>query len=167
MTKILLFDGPTVSAMVVYALVAALVYIYLPKRMQIISNRPTKSQNILLLACLLFFVSLFLPSPPIQGQNTNFSTHFFGGGIFTGLVWLFLKRNLSWKPSIKLEIISLYFLVSGLGVANELFEFVANGLKIINIPSWDTWWDLFANTVGATFFYLVYRAGKKYRSKNS
>ena len=39
---------------------------------------------LLYLACGLFFISWYVPSPLIDGQDTAFMTHFIGGGIFTG-----------------------------------------------------------------------------------
>ena len=60
-----------------------------------------------------------------------------------------------------LELASLYFLVSGLGVANELFEFFLASTGIMYIPSWDTWWDFLANSLGALTFWLAYKVWQK------
>ena len=49
-----------------------------------------KYRWILYVACLLFFISWYLPSPLIDGQDTSFTTHFVGGGLFTGLFWVYL-----------------------------------------------------------------------------
>src|SRR5262245_2019692 len=122
----LVFESTPTSAYFVYAGVALATYFLLPMMINKISRRPIRGVSLLVAAGLIFFGSLFVPSPLIHGQNTHFLTHFFGGGIFTGLVWLFLKINLNWKLNPLLELLSLYFLVSGLGVANELFELLAN-----------------------------------------
>ena len=44
-----------------------------------------KYRWLLYVACLLFFISWYLPSPLIDRQDTSFTTHFVGGGLFTGL----------------------------------------------------------------------------------
>lgn len=101
----------------------------------------------------------------IQGDDTEFFTHFIGGGIFTGLLWLFIKKNLGWNHPPVIEIILLYLLVSALGVANELFEFAADQLGIISIPPNDTWWDLAANTLGVYAFWVVYKITRAFVNK--
>lgn len=108
-------------------------------------------------ACTLYIVSWWLPSPLIQGRDTSFTTHFLGGGVFTGMVWYYLKRSLQWRAHWLLEAFSLFALVSVLGVANELLEIVLylfgrmpNGIS-------DTSWDLLANTLGAFVFYVCYK----------
>jgi hypothetical protein len=42
-------------------------------------------------------------------------------------------------------------------------EFALNGVGIIHIPSNDTWWDLFANTLGAFSFWIIYRLSSQRR----
>ena len=49
-----------------------------------------KYRWLLYLACVLFFISWYLPSPLIDGRDTSFTTHFVGGGLFTGLLWIYL-----------------------------------------------------------------------------
>lgn len=145
----------------VYGSAAVFVYLFLPRYLQSLAKRPIKSNGLLLTASSIFFLSLFVPSPLIHGQNTQFCTHLLGGGIFAGLVWLFVKQNIKWPTSPLTELLTLYLLASGLGVANELFEFFMNGVGLIPSPSNDTWWDLFANTLGATGFWLVYKLTQK------
>jgi hypothetical protein len=153
------FDSQNITlfSLVLYAFIAGLIYLFLPRFLAGHGKRRPGSQPTLMLAASLFFLSVLLPSPLIHGKNTNFTTHFVGGGIFTGLIWLYLKRNLNWRAGWRLEITSLYFLVCGLGVANELMEFTLNGLGLANVPGTDTWWDLLANTLGAASFWLIYR----------
>lgn len=111
---------------------------------------------LLFLACLLFFISWYIPSPKIDGQQTQFFTHFVGGGIFTGLLWLYIKLVKKWHAAWWVEAASLFALVSSLGVTNELFEFVL--FKTGHMPHGiaDTTYDLVANTLGAFSLYLVY-----------
>lgn len=152
------FDSQNITffALFIYGVVALSTYLILPKLLKALGRSPAHL-TILKIAAGLFFISVLLPSPLINGKNTNFTTHVVGGGIFSGLIWLYLKRNFSFKAHWLLEIASLYFLVSGLGVANELMEFALDGVGLASIPAGDTWWDLFANTLGAGTFFLAYR----------
>lgn len=107
-------------------------------------------------AGFIFFVSWYLPSPKIDGQQTEFVTHFVGGGLFTGLLWLYIKLVKKWHAVWWVEAASLFALVSALGVANELFEFIL--FKMGHMPHGisDTSYDLVANTLGATVLFIVY-----------
>ena len=122
---------------------------------------------LLFLACLLFFISWYIPSPKIDGQQTQFFTHFVGGGIFTGLLWLYIKLVKKWRAVWWVEAASLFALVSTLGVANELFEFVL--FKTGHMPHGisDTSYDLVANTLGATLIFTMYLIEKLYRHGDS
>lgn len=121
---------------------------------------------LLLLACLIMFISWSLPSPLIYGQQTQFSTHFVGGGIFTGLLWLYIKLVKKWKAAWWLEAGSLFALVSALGVTNELFEIVLYVTGHMPEGIADTSWDLLANTLGALTLYVVYVLIKFVRARN-
>lgn len=110
------------------------------------------------IGCACYAFAWFVPSPLIDGEDTQFMTHFLGGGIFTGFVWLYIRRELKWKQSVVLELLSLYALVSMLGVTNELFELLITQIGLVRLTPCDTWWDLFANTAGALTFWLLYRA---------
>lgn len=116
------------------------------------------NQWLLVLAALLFSVSLFLPSPLIHGGKTQFLTHFFGGGVFVGLLCLYfrplIKRELIWYE----ELAILFVLVSAFGVVNELYELFAYETGISSQSVTDTSWDLVANTLGAMTFFIVYKA---------
>jgi hypothetical protein len=111
----------------------------------------------LLLACFLFFISWYLPSPDIQGQQTAATTHFVGGGVFTGLIWIYAKQYLRWTKHWIIELFSLLALVSLLGVMNELFELLVVNLGLANLHLTDTSWDLLMNTLGAITVWVVYR----------
>lgn len=151
--------------MILPLVVPFVVFIAVPLLVQWLSPEQRRDEHRLVLAvgCACYAISWFLPSPLIEGEDTQFSTHFVGGGFFTGFVWLYIVRQLGWKLSIPLEMLSLYALVSLLGVANELFELLVTQLGLVRLTPCDTWWDLFANTVGALTFWLLYRGGQLLR----
>ncbi len=119
-----------------------------------------KYRAYLYVACVLFLVSWYLPSPLIDGQDTSFVTHFVGGGIFTGLIWIYLKKSLHWRGFWLVEAFSLFSLVSALGCINELAELAMVKTGIAQITLSDTSWDILANTMGALLVYLAYLALK-------
>ena len=113
---------------------------------------------LLVSACVLFGISSFFPSPLIHGHDTLFMTHLLGGGVFVGLIWLYLRPALPTVPWYY-ELFLLYSATSALGVLNELYEtvvFEMGGLSTIN----DTSYDLVANTLGILLFYGVYKLTK-------
>lgn len=117
------------------------------------------NQLLLAVACVLFGLSILLPSPAINGEDTEFVTHLLGGGIFTGLLWLYFKPVI--KPQRWYgELFQILVLVSLLGVGNELFELLMHSLGITSEPLTDTSWDLLANTLGVFLFYACYRLTK-------
>ena len=101
------------------------------------------------IACVLFFISWYLPSPLIDGRDTSFTTHFVGGGLFTGLLWVYLVLAIRWRSHWLVMAFSVFALVSALGCINELAELymVKTGLAHITLD--DTSWDILANTLGA------------------
>lgn len=116
---------------------------------------------LLWMACLLFFVSWYLPSPLIDGKDTAFVTHFLGGGVFSGLVGLYLKLSTGWRAHWVVEGVWLFALVSALGVLNELFELLLYVLGGMPEGIGDTSWDLLANTLGAFTVWLVWLVTKR------
>ena len=142
--------------LLVSILVPILTYLFLPTLLNQINPQGNPKQILLVLACTLFFVSWYLPSPEIQGEQTAAVTHFIGGGVFTGLIWLYVKTHLRWKAAWPLELVSLLAMVSLLGVANELFELFAVSVGIANLPLTDTSWDLLMNTLGALLVWVGY-----------
>ena len=141
-------------------IVPTLVYLAAPRIVSSLGH-PAKHSALLSAACFVYFISWYIPSFPVDGRNTAFVTHFIGGGIFSGMLWLYFKKNLGWKLSPTLELFTLYALVSALGVANELFEFAAFETGIRFVSGFDTWWDLFANTLGALAFWTGYRLSRR------
>ncbi|MEO5927478.1 MAG: hypothetical protein ABIO72_02125 [Patescibacteria group bacterium] len=137
--------------------VPILVYALFPAFIQIATGKQFKRDGILLVACVLYFISWQLPSPLIHGHNTSFTTHLIGGGVFTGLLWLSVKKQMNWKMTWLIEAMSLFACVCMLGVTNELFELATVELHLTRLTGTDTWWDLFANTLGAFIFWIFYR----------
>ncbi len=134
--------------------VPVLLYILVPR----LIGKQDAPKTLLSAACLTFFAAGWLPSPLIAGQQTSWVTHIVGGGIFGGLLWLYIARAYDWLPKpAYIEIGSLYALVCALGVANELFEAVTYSLFGWPKTIADTSWDLVANIVGTLIFYFVYR----------
>ncbi len=121
------------------------------------------SRLLLIAACILFGISVFLPSPIIAGEDTEFFTHVFGGGFFTGMLWLYFKPVIK-KNQWYVELLYLFLLVSSLGVINELFELFLHTAGITPEPLTDTSWDLLANTLGVAVFYGCYQ-GVKYAKR--
>lgn len=136
---------------VIAGIVPLILVVLIPKILNTdaIVNRP------LYIACFLFFISWWLPSPHIDGMNTAFVTHFVGGGIFSGFLWLYLVRATNLKLDVLMQVLTLFALVSMLGVANELFEWVLFKLGFMPEGIADTSLDLLANSMGAVFFYLI------------
>jgi hypothetical protein len=137
------------------------VYLLLPPLLQKLCGKPVARNKTLILACVLFFVSWYLPSPQIHGNFTAATTHFVGGGVFTGLLWLYIKQRLGWNAPLIIEVISLLGLVSILGVVMELAELTAVELGLFSLPHTDTSWDLLMNTLGAILFGIGYAVVKK------
>lgn len=141
-------------------LVPIALYIGLPPLCDFFKLKGKGSSKLLIMAGIIYFISWYLPSPDIEGRDTSFVTHLVGGGIFSGFVWLYLKERANQKLSWLAELITLYALVSALGVANELFEFAMVQLGFIELDPSDTWWDLVANTSGALLFWIFYKLRK-------
>lgn len=120
----------------------------------------------LYLACFLYFISWYLPSPLIHGQDTGFTTHFLGGGIFTGLFWLYLKQTLHWKSHWITEFFSLFALVSALGCLNELTEIAIVEFGLYQMTLADTSWDILANSLGAILVFVFY-VGARFWTKDT
>lgn len=141
--------------LIVSIFVPIIVFFGLPQLLEKSKGGGRHSPAILSLACFLFFISWYLPSPEIQGQQTAAVTHFVGGGIFTGLIWIYIKEYLNWKAHWIVEAVSLLAFVSLLGVANELFELLVVTIGLANLQLTDTSWDLLMNTAGAATVWLA------------
>lgn len=114
----------------------------------------TKYRWLLYVACVLFFISWYLPSPLIEGRDTSFTTHFVGGGLFTGLLWVYLVLATRWRSHWLVMAFSLFALVSALGCINELAELYMVKVGLARITLDDTNWDILANTLGVAVVWL-------------
>lgn len=152
---------------IISIVVPLLIYFGLPKFLTYFGYKNSNKKAALFVACFLFLISWYLPSPLIDGRDTAFTTHFIGGGLFCGLLWLYLKDNLEINLSPFWEVVSLYFLVSGLGVANELFEWFTVQVHLSDLNPSDTWWDLVANTTGALLFWVIYYLSCKIKNSTT
>lgn len=144
--------------------VPVVVYVFLPILTHWLSGKTPVKRTTLILAGLIYFVSWYLPSPKVDGMQTAFLTHFVGGGIFSGIVWVYIRNQLGLKYKPLPDLVFTYALVSALGVSNEIFEFFITRAGLASLSSYDTWWDLVANTSGALLFWVlhyIYRVTKK------
>ena len=146
-------------------LVPAVIYLALPKTLEVLSGKKAPSTLPLAVGGFLFFISWYLPSPLIHGDFTAFNTHFVGGGLFTGFLWIYIKNHLKLKLHPLYDLLALYALVNALGVANELWELALTELKIFKISPFDTWWDLFANNLGALTLWVLYYIYQKLKKQ--
>lgn len=145
-----------INAIVLSVIIPALILTLVPRGVTHFGGESKRYMPWLYVACVLYMVSWWLPSPLIEGRDTSFITHFIGGGIFTGMVWYYLKQSLKWKAHWLLEVFSLFALVSTFGVANELLEIVLYLFGRMPHGISDTSWDLLANTLGTLLFYVLY-----------
>lgn len=143
-------------------IVPALIYVVVPRLLK--TERRWKW--LLLIACFTFFISWYLPSPQIDGDQTQFVTHFVGGGVFTGLLWLYVKLAKGWRATWCIEAATLFALVSALGVVNELFELLLLVTGYMPDGIADTSWDLLANTLGSASMYGVYLIIQRVRARS-
>lgn len=142
---------------IVSLLVPLLLMVFLPSFLARMTAKSVQRNYLLIIACLLYFISWYLPSPLIEGRNTAFTTHVVGGGLFSGVLWLYVKQQLRWRSTILSEFITLFACVSALGVLNELAEFALVEFGIIReLVLTDTSWDLVANTLGVLIFWAAY-----------
>lgn len=138
-------------------IVPLIIYFFLPALLERgFTGKSAVSRMPLLIAGALFFIAWYLPSPLIRGMNTHFTTHFVGGGLFTGFLWLYIKNFARQRRHLLYDLTMLYFLVNALGAANELFEFGAVEAGLSDLDPRDTWWDLLANNLGAFLFWIGY-----------
>lgn len=80
--------------------------------------------------------------------------HFVGGGLFTGLLWVYLVLAMRWRAHWLVMAFSLFALVSALGCINELAELFMVKAGIARIEIDDTNWDILANTLGVATVWL-------------
>ena len=128
----------------------------LPRVLKKYTQNEKQYRLLLYVACALFFISWYLPSPLIDGQDTSFVTHFVGGGMFTGVLWLYVRYSLQLKLRWFMDAAILFALVSALGSINELFELFLVQAHLARILITDTSWDILANTLGALLVFILH-----------
>lgn len=109
------------------------------------------------LAAYFWIFALSLPAIPISHETTTFTMHFTGGVVAAILFEYFTKAYQLKFTAIWQQLVLLYLVVSGLGVLNELFEFYLNWSGLDPQSAADTWWDLYANTLGGFLGFGVFR----------
>lgn len=142
---------------VISVTVPLLIALGLPRLLATPAAAKPQNRAILYAACLLFFVSWYLPSPLIDGRDTSFVTHFIGGGVFSALLWVYIARTKSLRLPLAWELAVVFALVSALGALNELFELLLVRTNVASITLTDTSWDILANTLGALTAFALYK----------
>jgi hypothetical protein len=126
----------------------------------------------LLLLCIILICSFIFYGDMFNSGGGNFLLHFFGGGVVTSLIFTFTLSHIRYQIPLLLQLVLLYFLVSGLGCANELLEFLLDTItkNPYSMSRIDTWKDMLANTSGAVVGFisivLVQTIRKKFFSQN-
>lgn len=108
-------------------------------------------------ATAIWMLALALPNVAITDQTDTTTMHTLGGVVASILFFFAAKAyGVPFKAWWQ-EPLALYFFVSGLGILNELLELFMyqTGILVIPVHQNDTWWDLLANTTGATIGYLI------------
>jgi hypothetical protein len=125
----------------------------------------------LVFAFILPLVWVFVPKEIIHLRNINFIQHAVGGGVAVCFISIYLIKNLKEKfpllNNFLVQLVLVYALVSMLGVANELLEFLLDYLKvgIFSADRYDTWFDLLANSLGALGLFITYSTLRKLLGK--
>jgi hypothetical protein len=126
-------------------------YVFVTEATRNLPYRP--NARYLWVASAIWIASQLLPDVAISPETDSFTMHFCGGVVAAVLYLYTLKAyKLHLGHSWQLWV-GLFLFASGLGVLNELFEFIGYKLNFMPIPATmtriDTWWDLVANTLGS------------------
>lgn len=114
---------------------------------------------------ILWFIGCAMPQIPLFGGATStFLLHTLGGIIAAILFWFMVQAYklhfaLWWQ-----EMLLLFAFVCAGGVLNELFEFALHQTGFLADNGADTWWDLVANTLGASVAFLTARVVRRIRA---
>lgn len=86
----------------------------------------------------------------------NFLLHAVGGGVAAAFMFAYFIKTFRYRLDIETQFVALFLFVSGLGVLNELAEYLAEtvGLGMMSFDTHDTWRDLVANSLGALLTWL-------------
>ncbi len=116
-------------------------------------REPMTKKSLLSLSCIILFslISYKIAYSIENKEVGNRILHGLGGGVLALLVCFFVVKD-SKIPITRFQFFFLGFLlVTALGVANEIMEFILQHYFNISFArtSTDTWLDLVSNTVGA------------------
>lgn len=106
-------------------------------------------------AIVVWYLALVLPNP-LWSETDTFTMHATGGAVATILFFYVAAVYRLTFANAWIALAALYFFVSGLGVLNELLEFLLDKF-VYEVSNYDTWWDLVANTFGSLLAFLVFR----------
>ena len=100
---------------------------------------------------LLSFVAYIISYNIANEQIGNRFLHGFGGGFLAFLMCWLVARDTKLKITKFQFFVFSFLIVTGLGVANELLEFLLQSTTsfIFSPTATDTWLDLLSNTIGA------------------
>jgi hypothetical protein len=153
---------------VIYFFLIGLILFIVPQLVvKHIYKEPKIDLNIffLVLAFALPIIWILLPFSReiLNIRYVNFIQHALAGGVAVGFVGIYFINTL--RPSFPVfrnfafQFIFIYALICMFGVANELAEFSLDylGIGIFSADSYDTWYDLIANTFGGFSLFFVYK----------
>lgn len=105
----------------------------------------------ILLILLLSFLGYFITFNISDVELSNRFLHGFGGGFMAFLVCFFVVRDAKLKINKFQFFVLSILIVTSLGVANEILEFLLQNFAgfTIAVTINDTWLDLVSNTVGS------------------
>ena len=103
---------------------------------------------------IVLFVSIYVPSPLIDGENTNFGTHFVAG-VAAGMIGYFLMSAYSMMKVFERVLFSLAISCT-LGFFVEIVELFLSQVGIISLTLRDTSWDLLADVSGSVVGIIIF-----------
>lgn len=151
--------GVVIPVLLLFAPWVLVRYVFKTKRTK--DQKYSQHAVYMALASIVWLLSQLLPRVSLYGQTDTFIMHTLGG-VVAALLFVYaaesykIKFQAAWQPWV-----ALYLFTSGLGVLNELFEFLLNTLGVPGVVGGDEWWDLTANTVGSLIAYVVFTIVKR------
>lgn len=115
---------------------------------------PDMSYWLLGIVSIVLFVSIYVPSPLIDGENTNFGTHFVAG-VAAGMIGYFLMSAYSMMKVFERVLFSLAISCT-LGFFVEIVELFLSQVGLILLTLRDTSWDLLADVSGSVVGIIIF-----------
>lgn len=115
---------------------------------------PIFSYWLLAIVSIVLFVSIYVPSPLIDGENTNFGTHFVAG-VAAGMIGYFLMSAYSMMKVFERILFSLAIACT-LGFFVEIVELFLSQVGLISLTLRDTSWDLLADISGSIVGVIIF-----------